>query len=71
MNDEPKGFFQRKTTWAAITSIGAGITGYATKQADPMSALMLIMQGVIALCIRSPIGKLEQAIVMTDTTPSQ
>ena len=56
MEKEPNGFFKRKTTWAALSSIGAGVGGFMTKTADPMTALTLVLQGFMALGIRSAIA---------------
>ena len=57
MEKEPNGFFKRKTTWAALSSIGAGLGGFMTKTADPMTAITLVLQGLMALGIRSSIAK--------------
>lgn len=59
MNQEPAGFFKRKTTWAALASIFGGIGGAATGQMSVPDGGMLAFQGIMALCLRSAVAKLQ------------
>ncbi len=60
MNQEPAGFFKRKSTWAGLTAIFGGIGGYITHTVDPASAAVMVLQGISTITLRSAIAKSTQ-----------
>jgi hypothetical protein len=71
MEKEPAGFFQRKTTWAALGSIATGAAGYATKSMSLMEALSLVFNGLMALGVRSAIAKTDPPQKTIQAAPVQ
>jgi hypothetical protein len=60
MNDEPAGFFKRKTTWAALAGIFGAAAGAATGTVSPGEALTAALNAVFALTLRSAVSKIEK-----------
>lgn len=57
MNDQPNGFFKRKTTWAALTGIlGAG-AAYLSGELPAAQAITMSFEALLALALRSAIAR--------------
>jgi hypothetical protein len=57
MRNDHVPFLQRKTTWAALASVAAGIIGMQTGQVDTSAGAQMITQAIIALGLRSAINR--------------
>lgn len=56
MEKEPAGFFQRKTTWAALTALIGALSGFLTGAVSPGEAVTIAINSVFALTLRSAIA---------------
>lgn len=56
MPNETKPFFRRKTTWAALIGAVTAAAGAATGDMQPVQAITLVIQSMLALGLRSAIA---------------